>query len=682
MALQRCLLGGRILWPAHLHFGGLAYARHIVSWHSEIRVLNIEIARSGFIKKFSLRICGSGRMQTHLKEIPRNFYSSVSKITTYSEDDPSESDVDNEGQTDDRRNTQLASIFENRLEMSSPEWEDVIQQVSQEELKMNAKSCDVLMMRRCKKSSNYPLATSYLDHIEREGRKPNLATLGVYLELCGETVTHCGEKRVLEIYHQMCSQVKMLDSGLSRSAILGLTSTGEWKQAVKHLPVIRKMSQVCRMTYSAIITAAFRNGDYDFGWKYLETMCQEEKVPLSGTFLEWLRQCDGVEETEEKKAMAFTLLHKLSSYEIFPDIPVIQEIERFFRESLGWSGLYVKIPSRGRCPACRCQLEGLEIDREEFNQLQEEFAPRVLRGSDIFLSSSPKEWADFQSFVEEHKPFTVVVDGLNVAYCAGNKFPRNRGHVLKNVVEKVLKKYPGGHVLVIGRQHMTQWLPQNFHRSKKTVSVYTLNDLTRDDGFFIYAALQSGLGTKVISSDMLRDHLFRLGEAPLRDTFRRWQRMHQIMAVSAPTQVQIINPAAFSTTAQGGDHGWHIPYDDGSPRQSYELPKTWLCLQSVTSRRKRQFSHTENIDNVFVQDIPFVYEAHMQPANSLKTTALIRNDNRLLPRMKSTSSRDTELRPSVDYGNRYPSKRRTRKTDQAFPKTYSMADVLNIDAKD
>lgn len=70
------------------------------------------------------------------------------------------------------------------------------------------------------------------------------------------------------------------------------------------------------------------------------------QVPLDEVFSEWLQQCDGAEETEDKKTMAFTLFHKLGSYEIFPNVPIIQEIVKLFRKSLGWSGLYVKIPSR------------------------------------------------------------------------------------------------------------------------------------------------------------------------------------------------------------------------------------------------------------------------------------------------------------------------------------------------
>ncbi|KAG7171909.1 putative Mitochondrial ribonuclease P protein 3-like [Homarus americanus] len=161
-----------------------------------------------------------------------------------------------------------------------------------------------------------------------------------------------------------------MDSKLSKSAILGLTSTKEWRQSFTHLPIIRRMSQVCHLTYSAIIAAAFRNGDYDTGWEYMETMWKEGKEPQDKVFLEWVRQCGGAEKTEEKMALANILFRYLCTFEIFPQLPVIEEIAKLFKDSLGWSSHYVKLSSRGRCPACREELECLGVDEEEFKQLQ------------------------------------------------------------------------------------------------------------------------------------------------------------------------------------------------------------------------------------------------------------------------------------------------------------------------
>ncbi|ROT68043.1 Mitochondrial ribonuclease P protein 3 [Penaeus vannamei] len=445
---------------------------------------------------------------------------------------------------------------------------------------------------------------SYIQYLKNQGRDPNLATLSLYLRLCGQRVVDCGEERVLELYHQLLRKVKVLDANLSESVILALTSTSQWKLALKHLTNIRRMCNINAKVYSAIVTAAFRNGDYNTGWHYLETMCQEEKIPGDSAFLEWVTQCEKAEDVEEKQSMMETLLDKLIHYEIFPKVPVIESIANLFSKGLGWSYLYVKIPKSGRCPACNQQLHQLDISEAEFKELQSEYVPRVLHGSDIFRSSSPEEWHKFQEFLEERGPFSVVVDGLNASYLAGKKPLRQRSVMLKQVVEKLCSRARNGRVLVIGRKHMRKWSEVDFNAVKKMADIYTLDNLTKDDGFFIYAALQSGQGTKIVSSDMLRDHLYRLGDGPLRETFRRWQRQHQVLAVPSVAGVQLIEPASFSTTAQNqGTTDWHIPYDDGSPRASYQLPKTWLCTQANPHSSSRD-THSVIWEST-VQSVPF-----------------------------------------------------------------------------
>lgn len=63
-------------------------------------------------------------------------------------------------------------------------------------------------------------------------------------------------------------------------------------------------------------------------------------------------------------------------------------------------------------------------------------------------------------------------------------------------------------------------------------------------------------------------------------------------------------PASFSTTAQNqGTTDWHIPYDDGSPRASYQLPKTWLCTQANPHSSSRD-THSVIWEST-VQSVPF-----------------------------------------------------------------------------
>lgn len=517
------------------------------------------------------------------------------------EADGSDDDENEKGNDDidvEEIQTQVEDIFMNKNEMTSAEWKDTIKLMAIQNSQISDVSCDAITMKKCLRYGNYHLANSYLHHIEQEGGELNLSTLGSYLQLCGEQVEQCGEARVLEYYHKLMSQVRVLDVRLLKNAIVGVTATQEWRRALDLMQRHKKIAPVCTVVYSSITVAAFRSGDYDLGWQIFDTMREEGQDPQDSVFMEWVRQCEAEKDRAQKEAMLHTLLHKLGTFETFPSVAVAKELTRFCREGLGWSAHYLKMTRGGRCPACKHQMEMKGVEKEEFRKLQEEFVSRVLLGSDIFRSTDPEEWQSFQTLVEKQGPFSMVVDGLNVAYVLGKKSPASREKALRDVVGQVLEQHqPGSRVLVLGRQHMKQWV-RKMKWDVKKVCVFTISNMSKDDAFFLYAALQSGLSSKFITSDMLRDHLWRLKDRHLQDTFRRWQRTHQVMVCSTGGRARLLYPAKFSTVAQQQlldqheqeqNHRssqsqarfpstWHVPYDDGQPRQSYELPLTWLCL--------------------------------------------------------------------------------------------------------
>ncbi|XP_069955700.1 mitochondrial ribonuclease P catalytic subunit-like [Cherax quadricarinatus] len=690
MSLQQCLQNGKYVWPISRHLGGSFHTCRVMNYHSAIKELNISFSSKITVNvtNFHVRHLCNSVAPGDLPELPRNLY--IQPVG-------------------DKANSMPKDIFRNKTEMSSTEWEETIAFILQEDSQVTVHCCDAVVIKKCLQHCNYSLANSYLDHIARQGREPNLATLGAYLQLCGQVVDQCGEEKIFEVYQRITSQVKVLDSTLSKSAILALSSTREWKKALKHLPIIRKMSEICRSTYSAIIASAFRNGEYDTGFHYLDVMWQENKLPTDQVFLEWVKQCTALKTTEEKKAMMETLFHKLATYEIFPTLPVIQEIDLMYKEHLAWFSSYVTIPSSGKCPACGGQLKSPELDEEEFKQLQKEFMPRVLHGSDIFLSTSPKEWKIFQEFVDKHKPFTTVVDGLNASYSSGliNSTPGKRVNFLRDLIVK-LERNVEGRILVIGRNHMNAWMPRDpptwgtlrgstppwprprpgLFKNEKNVILYTLNNLTKDDGFFIYAALQSGYGTKVVTNDLLRDHLFRLGQTTLRETFRRWQRIHQIMIIPSLSGAHVLFPAVFNTSAQCGvNGGWHIPYDDKTPRHSYQLPTTWICLQPTPTRQNIQFSQVKNARKNEVKDSVAQYMENTQSRRQPRKYNFDQSDSMQQEKMRTsraTNFKHSGTSISKDLKQRLlrningsVSRKNNRKNEMMDLKTYSVLDIFD-----
>lgn len=67
----------------------------------------------------------------------------------------------------------------------------------------------------------------------------------------------------------------------------------------------------------------------------------------------------------------------------------------------------------------------------------------VVKGDDIYHKTTPKEWKEFEEVIQKSGPFDIVLDGLNVAYCANpdfnsrptqNKslFVENQDHIKRN----------------------------------------------------------------------------------------------------------------------------------------------------------------------------------------------------------------------------------------------------------
>lgn len=48
---------------------------------------------------------------------------------------------------------------------------------------------------------------------------------------------------------------------------------------------------------------------------------------------------------------------------------------------------------------------------------------RVIIGSDIYRKTNPRELQRFKKFIEDTKPYDIVIDGLNISYIQNNYIP-------------------------------------------------------------------------------------------------------------------------------------------------------------------------------------------------------------------------------------------------------------------
>lgn len=91
----------------------------------------------------------------------------------------------------------------------------------------------------------------------------------------------------------------------------------------------------------------------------------------------------------------------------------------------------------------------------------------------------------------------------------------------------------------------------------------------------LYAALHGGPGTLLVSRDLMRQHLFRLGDARLQELFGRWRHLHQEeYGTTTPT---------VSHRVQGSSaRGWHVPHAEGNGTTTASTVQ-WICLSPGTA---------------------------------------------------------------------------------------------------
>ncbi|KAK7069847.1 hypothetical protein SK128_015698, partial [Halocaridina rubra] len=132
-------------------------------------------------------------------------------------------------------------------------------------------------------------------------------------------------------------------------------------------------------------------------------------------------------------------------------------------------------------------------------------------------------------------------------------------------------------------------------------------------------------------------------------------------------------PPSFRTAAQKQNtEGWHIPYHDGSVRESYQVPTTWLCLQSKPHLCR-------DITSGRVSDVPYKYT----PENgALHHSNALRNSN-VDPHSpeadiitltgKLLGSQKADSKPiRIPYGKVYPKSKDSRPFTEDFNKSNSL----------
>ncbi|XP_011674972.2 mitochondrial ribonuclease P catalytic subunit [Strongylocentrotus purpuratus] len=375
----------------------------------------------------------------------------------------------------------------------------------------------------------------------------------------------------------------MMDKGTIANAVSGLCLTDRWQQSSSFIARAADADCVTSRILEPYLIAACEHGDESLAKSLLEDHYRKDLIPTDASALKIIAtfksNADDRSILEDNEHIVTRLLDYKRAKRYFPSQHVAEELGNWFKSKQHetWKVSHTKISHTGVCKSCSSHLEPLQTSEEEFNNLREEIFSKVIRGKDIFRKTTPEELDAFMKFIDSGPSYDIVIDGLNVAKLKKRKSP---GKVLRQFVEYLTKKL-GYSCLVLGRHHMLKQRNQFEKGDMAVIQVladcFFTQNMSEDDPFMMYATMHSGTKTKYVSRDLLRDHKALLSPGA-HLSFIKWQRTQQLTPVDFREGKAIFKQnLAHDTVIQSTDKSWHIPYDDGQPRFSYEVPLTWLC---------------------------------------------------------------------------------------------------------
>lgn len=474
----------------------------------------------------------------------------------------------------------LEELF-NEEKLTISEW-DVLKQKLLQYKKCNEMNFSGMMMNRISSKRNQFLADSFLEYLRAKNQEPNISVLSSYLHVCQFNVKLCGENTILNIYKDIMHKIKILDSTTKSAIIHALCATSHWIIAYNIMKEETVNLFDCE-NLSAVVSAAFRHNRTDIALELTQQITNLNGSVTDDLYAAWL---EAVLNSSEKSQLLEKFFFFLRSTEnLVPHSCVNNLIECFKRlENENWLSKLVNVNRKGICPNCNQQLELAEITLDQFKELKEAVLSRIMKGTDVYIKTTPEELNRFLEFVRKTAPYDIVIDGLNVAY--HQSYQNNKGLAEQlNIVVKHFSKKKNMKILVLGRKHMKKWNKVHMNSVQENAHIFFTDNISHDDPFMIYAAMYSGPNTLVLTKDLLRNHKFTLQEPSLAKYFECWRNTHQIFLDFVNKEKQIVKyqePRRHCIVAQGNiENSWHIPYNDGKLLGPFDIHQNWLCIRKV-----------------------------------------------------------------------------------------------------
>ncbi|CAG0888237.1 unnamed protein product [Darwinula stevensoni] len=486
---------------------------------------------------------------------------------------------------------ELQAVITEGRPLSQTDWEQ-LKSVSVGYKNITERNFPGFVMRVCAAQSKFAVGKSLLNTLEKWNTPPGIGTLSKFMRLCGTSLEDCGEDVILATYDKIKRMTDVFDEGTLEDMIIALCETSQWTESIKLLKVMENQNLASGRPnlLSHIAIAAFKRGNHNLGWEMVVKIHELglEHRPSETVFDTWLDLCNehvrlGDESSQDQACnMFWRMMHYIRDYQYYPSVTLVQRITDCFNaiNKISTSAVLTTISRGSRvCQNCGEVLPAYKFDENEFLSLRSAFMEKVITGNDVFMKTSPFELRQFREMVTMAAPFDLVIDGLNILYRISNSHKKSSGlNQLASIVQfyaEDLKKK----VLVMGRHHMRRKDSAALKYIKKRSLLFTTESLSQDDPFLIYAALSSGPECFILSCDMLRDHTARIHDHSLKRLFLKWLhcRRMEFHGLNSSGKPIIQAPILHAVQLHEHQHGYHLPYNDGSVKSFLSVPETWIC---------------------------------------------------------------------------------------------------------
>lgn len=226
---------------------------------------------------------------------------------------------------------------------------------------------------------------------------------------------------------------------------------------------------------------------------------------------------------------------------------------------------------------CCETVEEIKLSEEEFKRVKEVILKNVIT-DDAYRISDPIEMRIFTKFIQKHKSYDFIIDGLNLIN--GIVSSKSEFKVLLTRLKMDDKK-----VLVIGRIHLKKELEK--HDLLNLADFFFVQNMSNDDAFLLYATFSSGNGVSIISEDLMRQYKFTFSNVELEVLFKRWQMVHQYTIHKKSRnlmKLHLVTP--IDSYVLKKNNCWHIPYHSKftiHPTKTHSCnTDNWACFNMRT----------------------------------------------------------------------------------------------------